>query len=649
VINEQFLELLSKDFPSVKKASAEIINLMAILSLPKGTEYFFSDLHGEHEAFIHMMKSASGVIRTKINDSFGKSMSNKEREWLASLIYNPEAEINRCKKAGIDIEDWYKVSIYRLIEVCKTVSSKYTRSKVRNRLPKDSDYIIDELLHADDEINREHYYMEIINSIVECGVAEDFIIQLAASISRLAVDRLHIIGDVFDRGAHPDCIMDYLLGFHDVDFEWGNHDILWMGAATGNWACISNVIRMNISYNNFDMLEIGYGINLRPLGTFALSVYGDDTCEFFYPHMLDKNIFDPVDEGLAAKMHKAIKVIQFKVEGQRIKAHPEYGMGDRLLLDKIDYETGIVAIGKKKYTLRDKNFPTVDPENPYQLTKDEALLMNTLEASFLESSKLQRHIRFLYSHGGMYKRVNGNLLYHGCIPMTGDGDFEDCAINGVVNKGKALLDYLDAEVRKAYFNPDESEEIGRSGDIMWYLWLGSKSPLFGKDRMTTFERYFIADKSSHKETSALYYKLINDEEICEKILSEFGLPPESSHIINGHVPVKLKDGESPIKGNGRLFMIDGGISKAYQKTTGIAGYTFIFNSRYMALAEHKPYSRMKADGMQEFHSPEIKIVKLLEKRMTVADTNIGEELKRQVEELKMLVTEYRKGTIKERE
>ena len=649
MINEQFLELLSKDFPSVKKASAEIINLMAILSLPKGTEYFFSDLHGEHEAFIHMMKSASGVIRTKINDSFGKSMSNKEREWLASLIYNPEAEINRCKKAGIDIEDWYKVSIYRLIEVCKTVSSKYTRSKVRNRLPKDSDYIIDELLHADDEINREHYYMEIINSIVECGVAEDFIIQLAASISRLAVDRLHIIGDVFDRGAHPDCIMDYLLGFHDVDFEWGNHDILWMGAATGNWACISNVIRMNISYNNFDMLEIGYGINLRPLGTFALSVYGDDTCEFFYPHMLDKNIFDPVDEGLAAKMHKAITVIQFKVEGQRIKAHPEYGMGDRLLLDKIDYETGIVAIGKKKYTLRDKNFPTVDPENPYQLTKDEALLMNTLEASFLESSKLQRHIRFLYSHGGMYKRVNGNLLYHGCIPMTGDGDFEDCAINGVVNKGKALLDYLDAEVRKAYFNPDESEEIGRSGDIMWYLWLGSKSPLFGKDRMTTFERYFIADKSSHKETSALYYKLINDEEICEKILSEFGLPPESSHIINGHVPVKLKDGESPIKGNGRLFMIDGGISKAYQKTTGIAGYTFIFNSRYMALAEHKPYSRMKADGMQEFHSPEIKIVKLLEKRMTVADTNIGEELKRQVEELKMLVTEYRKGTIKERE
>ena len=646
--NEQFLKLLSNDFPSVKKASAEIINLMAILSLPKGTEYFFSDLHGEHEAFIHMMKSASGVIRSKINEIFGKSLSSKEREWLASLIYNPEAEINRCKKAGIDMDDWCKVSIYRLIEVCKTVSTKYTRSKVRKRLPKDADYIMDELLHADDEANREHYYREIINSIVECGVAEDFICQLAASISRLAMDRLHIIGDVFDRGAHPDYIMDYLLDFHDVDIQWGNHDIVWMGAATGNWACISNVIRMNVSYNNFDMLEIGYGINLRPLGTFALNVYGSDPCEYFYPHMLDKNIFDPVDEDLAAKMHKAIAVIQFKVEGQRIKAHPEYSMDDRLLLDKVDYENGTVTIGDKVYELRDRNFPTVDSKNPYELTKEEKTLMNTLEASFLNSSKLQRHIRFLYSHGGMYKRVNGNLLYHGCIPMTTEGDFEECAINGVVNKGSGLLDYLDAEVRKAYFNPDEAEEIGRSGDIMWYLWLGSKSPLFGKDRMTTFERCFIADKASHKETSVPYYKCINSKETCEKILTEFGLHPESSHILNGHVPVKLKDGESPIKGDGRLFIIDGGISKAYQKATGIAGYTFIFNSRFMALAEHKPYSPINEDGTQEFHSPEIKTVKLLEKRMTVADTDIGEELKRQIEDIKMLLEAYRKGTIKER-
>ena len=647
--NEQFLKLLSKDFPTVKKASAEIINLMAILSLPKGTEYFFSDLHGEHEAFVHMIKSASGVIILKINELFGKSLSNRERGWLASLIYNPEAEISRCKKAGVEMGDWYKVSIYRLIEVCKSVSTKYTRSKVRKRLPKGADYILDELLHADDEANREHYYEEIINSIVECGVAEDFICELAGSISRLAVDRLHIIGDVFDRGAHPERIMDYLLDFHNVDFQWGNHDIVWMGAATGNWACISNVIRMNISYNNFDMLEIGYGINLRPLGTFALNVYGSDPCEFFYPHMLDKNIFDPVDEDLAAKMHKAIAVIQFKVEGQRIKAHPEYGMDDRLLLDKIDYESGSMTISGKSYELRDRNFPTVDPKNPYELTKEEAVLMNTLESSFLESTKLQKHIRFLYSRGGMYKSVNGNLLYHGCIPMTAEGDFEECAINGVVNKGKALLDYLDAEVRKAYFNPNEAEETGRSGDIMWYLWLGSKSPLFGKDRMTTFERCFIADKVTHKETSAPYYNLVNSREICEKILSEFGLQPGNSHILNGHVPVKLKDGESPVKGDGRLFLIDGGIAKAYQKTTGIAGYTFIFNSRFMALAEHKPYSAMNEDGTQEFHSPEIKTVKRLEKRMTVADTDIGEELKLQIEDLKTLVAAYRKGTIKERE
>ncbi|MCL1809294.1 MAG: fructose-1,6-bisphosphatase [Clostridiales bacterium] len=648
MIDVHYLTLLAKEFPDTKKASTEIINLMAILSLPKGTEYFFSDLHGEHESFIHMMKSASGVVRSKIDDIFGKSLSMEDRDRLASLIYDPEAEINRRKNERTDIEDWYRVSIFRLIETCKAVSTKYTRSKVRKRLPKGYDVIIDELLHADDESNREHYYREIINSIVECQIAEGFITQLSYTISRLAVDRLHIIGDVYDRGPHPDYIMDYLLEFHDVDFQWGNHDIVWMGAATGNWACISNVIRINVSYNNFDMLEIGYGINLRPLASFALSTYGDDQCEFFYPHILDKNIFDPVDEGIAAKMHKAMTVIQFKVEGQRIKAHPEFRMEDRLLLDKVDYENGTIVINGKEYALRDKNFPTVDPNDPYKLTDDEELLMSTLEASFLESSKLQKHIRFLYSHGAMYSRVNGNLLYHGCIPMTDEGEFEECAVNNVKYKGKALLDYLDTEVRRAYFDPGDSEETGLSGDIMWYLWLGSKSPLFGKDRMTTFERCFIADKATHKEKTAPYYKLIEKKEICEKILEEFGLSSDSSHIVNGHVPVKLKDGESPSKGGGRLFIIDGGMSKAYQKTTGIAGYTFIFNSRSLALAEHKPYSRMQKDGTQKFHSPEIKIVETLRERMTVADTDMGDELKRQVKELKMLVSAYKKGVIKEK-
>lgn len=647
MFEEKYLKLLSKEYPNIEKASAEIINLRAILSLPKGTEYFFSDLHGEHEAFIHMLKSASGVIRSKIDEIFEKRLPEKERDKLASLIYNAEVELERRKNEETDFNEWCRVTIYRLIEVCKSVSTKYTRSKVRKRLPKDSAYILDELLHADDEANRSHYYNEIINSIVECQVAEQFIEELSDAISRLAVDRLHIIGDIYDRGAHPDYIMEYLMNFHDVDFQWGNHDIVWMGAATGNWACITNVIRMNISYNNFDMLEIGYGINLRPLAVFAAKVYEDDPCTHFAPHMLDRNTFDPVDEQLAAKMHKAIAVIQHKVEGQRIKSHPEYEMDHRLLLDKIDFEKGTIMIKDVEWELRDTNFPTIDPKNPYNLTEEENLLMNTLEASFLESEKLQEHIKFLYSHGAMYKCVNGNLLYHGCIPMTDDGEFEDVTLNGSTYRGKAFMDYLDDEVRKAYFNPLASEETGRSGDIMWYLWLGSKSPLFGKDQMTTFERSFIADKKAHKEYTVPYYKLVNEREICEKILAEFGLDPNTSHILNGHVPVKIKDGESPIRGGGKLFIIDGGISKAYQKQTGIAGYTFIFNSRFMALAEHKPYSPMKEDGSQEFHAPTIKIVENMPVRLTVQSSDIGEDLQVQVEDLKNLVKAYRSGVIKE--
>ncbi len=647
MFEEKYLKLLSKEYPNIEKASAEIINLRAILSLPKGTEYFLSDLHGEHEAFIHMVKSASGVIRSKIDEIFGKRLPEKERDKLAALIYDAESELDRRREDDGDFDEWCRVTIYRLIEVCKSVSTKYTRSKVRKRLPKDSAYILDELLHADDEANRAHYYGEIINSIVECQVAEQFIVELSDTISRLAVDRLHIIGDIFDRGAHPDYIMEYLMDFHDVDFQWGNHDIVWMGAATGNWACITNVIRMNISYNNFDMLEIGYGINLRPLAVFAAKVYGNDPCKHFAPHMLDRNTFDPVDEQLAAKMHKAIAIIQHKVEGQRIMSHPEYKMDHRLLLDKIDFEKGTIKIKDVEWELRDTNFPTIDPKKPYELTEEENLLMNTLEASFIESEKLQEHIKFLYSHGAMYKCVNGNLLYHGCIPMTEDGEFEEVTLNGTTCKGKSFMDYLDDEVRNAYFNPLASDETGRSGDIMWYLWLGSKSPLFGKDQMTTFERSFIADKKSHKEYTVPYYKLINKREFCEKILAEFGLNPETAHILNGHVPVKIKDGESPIRGGGKLIIIDGGISKAYQKQTGIAGYTFIFNSRFMALAEHKPYSPMQEDGTQIFHAPTIKIVEHLPVRLTVQSSDIGEELQVQVEDLKHLVQAYKSGLIKE--
>lgn len=647
MIDQHYLTLLSDKFPNRKAALAEIINLRAILALPKGTEYYLSDLHGEHEAFIHMLKSASGVIRQKIDDLFRDDLTRQERASLAALIYNPKAEIKRRKKDETNFDRWCTESIYKLIEVCKSASAKYTRSKVRKKLPKYWAYSIDELLHADDPANKSHYYSEIISSVIDSGMADNFITELCETISNLTVDELHIIGDIFDRGAHPDDIMDFLMDYHTVDFQWGNHDIVWMGAATGSWPCLTNVLRMNISYNNFDMLEIGYGINLRTLASFAEKVYGDDPCEHFMPKTIDSNVFDPVDEELAAKMHKAIAICQFKVEGQRILAHPEYGMEDRLLLDKIDYDKGTITIKGETYPLRDTNFPTVDPKNPYKLTAGEEKLLNALEASFVRSRVLQRHIGFLLSHGSLYKITNGNLLFHGCIPMTEDGLFEEVTINERTAKGKEYMDYLESEVRKAFYRPEDAEETGHSGDMMWYLWLGSKSPLFGKDQMTTFERLFIEDKKTHKEHTVPYYKWRNSVEVCEMILEDFGMDPKTSHILNGHVPVKIKDGESAVKAEGKLFVIDGGISKAYQKQTGIAGYTFIFNSRYMALAEHKPYSPLRKDGTQEFHTPVIRTVEVMEKRMTIQDTDKGCVLEKEITELRELIKAYRRGEIKE--
>lgn len=643
----KYLKLLAKDYPNIMAATKEVINLRAILALPKGTEYFLSDLHGEHEAFVHMIKSASGTIRSKIEELYGDSLPRPERERLAALVYNAEAEIARRKKEGVDMDQYYRENIYRLIEICKAVSNKYTRSKVRKNLPKYFDYVIDELLHADDKENKASYYMEIVKSIISYDIAEEFTVALADAIGRLSVDKLHIIGDIFDRGAHPDRIMDFLMNYHDVDFQWGNHDVVWMGAATGNWACITNLLRMNISYNNFDMLEIGYGINLRPLAVFAQRFYGDDPCESFRPKMLDHNKFDPVTAETAAKMNKAISICQFKVEGQRIMAHPEYHMEHRLLLDKIDYEKGTITLPSGTYPLKENNFPTIDPKDPYKFTPDEEDLMNRLEASFVQSEKLHEHIRFLFSHGALYTISNNNLMFHGCLPMTADGDFEEVTINGASYKGKALMDYLDEQVRLAYFTPKESDETGRSGDLMWYLWLGSKSPLFGKDQMTTLERCFIADKATHKEHSVPYYSLIEEEKHCDTILREFGLNPETGHVLTGHVPVKVKDGKSPIKGNGKLFIIDGGMSKAYQKDTGIAGYTFIYNSRFMALAEHKPYSPLQPDGSQDFHDPSLRTVALLKKRMLIKDTDLGKELETQVDSLNELINAYRRGDIKE--
>ena len=643
----KYLSRLAKEFPNQKAAKAELINLRAILALPKGTEYFLSDIHGEFEAFKHMLKSGSGTVKRRIDERFDKFLSENEREELASLIYDAPHEIARKKASVENFDNWVSTSIYRLVEILKDVSSKYSRSRVRRRLPKYWGYAIDELLHAHDEDNRMHYYSEIINSIIEIGSGEEFIIELCETIWRLAIDQLHIIGDIFDRGSHPDRIMDFLMDFHDVDFQWGNHDVVWMGAATGNWACITNLLRMNISYNNFDMLEVGYGINLRPLASFAEHVYGDDPCKGFWPHVLDKNIYDAIDDQLAARMHKAIAVMQFKAEGKVIKMHPEYHLEKRLLLDKIDLEKGTVTVEGVEWPLRDTNLPTIDPNDPYAFTPEEEEVLNALEASFVNSEKLQAHIRFLYSHGALYTISNGNLLFHGCMPVDEKGNFINVEVNGVSLSGKRLMDYLDDQVRKAYFAPDKSEETGRSGDLMWFLWLGGDSPLFGKEKMTTFERLFIEDKATHKEPTRPYYKYINERWLAEKILVEFNLDPQTARILNGHVPVKIKNGESPIKGGGLIYVIDGGISKAYQKTTGIAGYTLIYNSRGMMLAEHKPYQPIKEDGTQEFNAPTMTIVYTLPERKSIIDTDAGKRLVDQVDDVMELIKAFKEGLIKE--
>lgn len=638
-----YLRLLAKEYPTVKAASSEIINLMAIQGLPKGTEYFFSDLHGEYEAFVHLLKSASGIIREKISETFGYVISDDEEIALANLIYYPERALREARKEKRFSDDWQRITIYRLVRICKEVSSKYTRSKVRKKMPPAFAYIIDELLHVDyNDENKKVYYDEIIHSIIDIEMGAEFIVALSELIRNLTIDNLHIIGDIFDRGPRADVIMEELMHFHDVDIQWGNHDISWMGAATGNKACICNVLRIAIRYNCFDVLEDGYGINLRPLSMFAARVYKDDPCERFLPKILDENIYDAVDPGLAAKMHKAIAVMQFKVEGQTIMRHPEYGMNERLHICNINFEKGTVNIKGKDYKMTDMNLPTVDPKDPLKLSKEEEELLHTLCISFRHSSTLHRHIRFVYSHGAMYKCCNSNLLYHGCIPMRENGEFDELNINGILYSGKRMLDFIEDAVKMAYFLPDEDSQKGWYRDFMWYLWCGPKSPVYGKDNMATFEGYFVSDKTVAKENMNPYYKLSIKEECCDKILKEFGLPVEGSHIINGHVPVKLKDGESPVKGNGKLYVIDGGLSKSYQPKTGIAGYTLIFNSRHLALAEHKPFDR------EHENTPKVTIVEKMKNRVMVADTDTGKELAAKIADLKELVAAYRGGVMKEK-
>lgn len=638
-----YLKLLSREYPNIRAAASDIINLQAICGLPKGTEYFFSDLHGEHEAFIYLLRSSSGIIREKIRETFGHIISEEDEVRLANLIYYPEKMINQIKQANEYTEDWQKTAVYRLVQICREVSSKYTRSKVRKKMPKEFSGVIDELLYVDNtDDNKTEYYSELINTLIDVRVADSFIVVICSLIRSLTIDNLHILGDIFDRGPRPDIILEELMHFHDVDIQWGNHDISWMGAATGNRACICNVLRMALGYNGFDVLEDGYGINLRPLSMFAERVYRDDPCTCFLPQILDKNIYDAVDPKLAAKMHKAIAVLQYKEEGQIIKRHPEYGMEERILLSAIRYDRGTVTIDGKEYPMRDMNFPTVDPADPLRLTDEEEELLHTLELSFRHNARLHEHVRFLYSNGSMYKCCNSNLLYHGCIPMTENREFDGLMVGGKMYRGKELMDFIDTQVKNAYFLPEDAPEKEACRDFMWYLWNGAKSPVFGKDKNRSFEHYFIEDPEVMRETMNPYYQLSEEEETCDMILKEFGLPTKGSHIINGHMPVKIKSGETPIRAGGKLFIIDGGLSKAYQERTGIAGYTLIFNSHHLALAEHKPF-----DPERE-RTPKVYIVEKMQKRITVADTDEGKELACRIEDLKELLKAYRSGLLKER-
>ena len=642
-----YLKLLAEKYPNRRRARTEIINLRAILALPKATEFFLSDIHGEYDAFHYFVRSGSGMIRMRIDEVFGNILTESECDDLASLIYNPEAEMARREKSEHDFDAWSKVAIRRLIAICRVVSSKYTRSKVKRRLPELSSYIMDELLFMDDAPDRHRYYDEIIDAIVEYDAAREFIIDLTETIANLTVDRLHIIGDIFDRGPKSHVVMDYLMANRGVDIQWGNHDILWMGAACGNRACIATMIRINVRYNNFDMLEVGYGFNLRPLASLAAHIYKDDPCEFFKPNVLETNKYDPIPPELAAKMHKMISIIQFKIEGQEIRKHPEYHLEHRNLLETVDFEKGTVMVDGVEYPMRDMNLPTVDPKDPYRLTPEEEEVMIALESSILNSDKLQRHINYMFTHGALFKVMNNNLLYHGCMIFNERGNFKNVEIEGKKYKGAAYMRKLDQMIRDARGKQPEGRTSAEAAAIMWYLWLSEDSPLFGKDKMTTFERYFIADKATHKETKVPYYRLIDKEEIAVKILKDFGLDPENGRILNGHVPVKLVKGETPIKANGKIFIIDGGISKAYHKTTGIAGYTAIMTSKHMYLAEHQAYEPLREDGTQTFHRPVMHLVHTAPVRLRIRDTDIGAEIREQIANLEALYDQFVGGGIRE--
>ena len=648
----RYLQLLARNFPTIADASTEIINLEAILNLPKGTEHFLSDIHGEDQAFSHVLKNASGAVKRKVNEIFTNSLRESEKKELCTLIYYPAEKLELIKSKEKDLEDWYQVTLNQLVKVCRNVSSKYTRSKVRKALPTEFSYIIQELLHESSiEPNKSAYVDQIINTIISTGRADDFIIALCNLIQRLTIDLLHIVGDIYDRGPGAHIILDTLCQYHNFDIQWGNHDVLWMGAAAGNLGCIANVIRMCLRFGNMATLEDGYGINLLPLATFAMDTYNDDPAVIFRPKTkFSDSVYDEKTMRLMSQMLKAITVIQFKLEGEIIRRRPEFGMDDRLLLHHIDLKKGTIRLGTTDYPLRDTYLPTLDMRDPYRLSVEEEELIYKLKHSFESSEKLKKHMRCLFTHGAMYQVCNSNLLFHASIPMNPDGSFKQIKIQNNYYAGRALMDRVDQLVRTAYFQTGSQEECEFAHDFIWYLWCGPDSPLFDKSRMATFERCFLEAPETHEEEKGAYYTLRNEEAICDQILDEFEVTGPHRHIINGHVPVRSIRGENPIKANGKMIVIDGGFSKPYHPQTGIAGYTLVYHSRGFQLVQHEPFesaAKAIAEGL-DIKSTTI-VVELSSHRQLVRDTDKGRDLQAQISDLQKLLFAFRSGIIKEKE
>jgi len=672
--NERYLRLLSEKFPNAQAVITELINLRAILSLPKGTEHFISDLHGESMAFIHMIKNASGVVRKKVDEVYGETMSEEEKRALCALIYYPDERIELVKRTFEDatftlpegkpfgsIEEWYRERLHQVVEIARAVTIKYSRSKVHKLLPPDYAYIIKELLHETnlEQHDRQTYYTAIIDAIIETGSAEQLLIVISYLIHSLTIDTLHIVGDIFDRGPGASKILDVLSTVRDYDIQWGNHDIEWMGAMAGNLALLATVLRVSIRYANIETLEEGYGINLLPLANFAMTVYGDDPCTIWQTKDFENNPRLTRSAQLMAKMHKAISIIQFKLEGQTVRRHPEWHMDDRAVLDKIDFAKGTIALtdasGVTQYPLTDTYLPTIDPAHPYELSQEESDLMNQLQRSFRKSEKMQKHLRMLYEHGSLYLVRNGFLLYHAAIPLNADGSFTEADVCGERVSGKALMDRTEEIIRRAYYGVGQEKKDAL--DYMLYLWEGAFSPLYNKDKMTTFERYFIAANTDpqlskvsdpHAEHKGAYFTLADDEQVCEKILREFGLDPSAGRIINGHVPVRTIKGETPIRAKGKRFVIDGGFSKPYQEKTGIAGYTLIYNSHGIQLVEHESFESREQAVLSgsDIHNRML-LQDFSGKRMRIRDTDKGKELLEQIKSLEQLLNAYRSGTIRE--